>query len=484
MGRAGVLFAVTMALGVASLVWKLHHVSVLIPHDRRDLHVDFDRPQLEAPALDILPKAKINSTSTANVNMRHQLLNLSILQFDDAVKDYEIQHSQQSNYSVDILIIGSLHQKELPVTQMETWASHTSRRHFIMATEQDAPDPNCMHEMKDSHLQEHVKQCKSRGNKRYRDLGGKNNSLATYWATSYARYEWLQRKRNPAGWVCAQPRFGYAFVKLMKLYEENQNFPDYLVLADDDLYLDMDAFTNEYLITPSLQKKNQKPEDMLIPPPSIPTVWAGCRIRPPLNKINFTFPFGGYGTFFSREALKRMATPLYCNQTDVQQHLQQPKHPYDAVSAEALFQSEACERMKPGMTTMGEVRYYKPGMSIRDLILAYMEQEKRFCAHSDWFLAYFVNYYNVSRHTVTQKLYPRKPWRFDDFMGNVPESRMHTISYKTLDDSEIYRTKTGNCIYNGKVADCHEHAKICHYATTTIMKTVFEAKMKNLPSRS
>jgi hypothetical protein len=67
-----------------------------------------------------------------------------------------------------------------------------------------------------------------------------------------ARLVLQQRKKNPAaGWLCAQPRFGYAFVKLFKLYQDNKHFPDYLVLADDDLHQDMKSFTtNEYLISP------------------------------------------------------------------------------------------------------------------------------------------------------------------------------------------------------------------------------------------
>jgi hypothetical protein len=61
----------------------------------------------------------------------------------------------------------------------------------------------------------------------------------------------------------AQPRFGDAFVKLLKLYQATKHFPDYLVLANDDLYLDMWSFTNEYLISPILQSE-QRPEDVLI----------------------------------------------------------------------------------------------------------------------------------------------------------------------------------------------------------------------------
>lgn len=459
--QTGILFAIGLSLGGGIFFWLLQNQNLVIPYHSIGAQQFFDQPK----------QLKTIRTST----MKQQLLNLSTLLLDyndpNKLREYEAFHSRQSDYSVDILIIGSLQQTELPATQLKTWASHKSIRHFILATEEDSPEPNCLQEMNNS-LIEHVKFCKGRKHERYADLGGDDNLLIRYWTNAYARIEWLQKKKNPAGWLCAQPRFGYAFVKMLQLYQEHHNFPDYLVVADDDMYLDMDAFTEVYLIEPK-EDQSATPENMLIPPPNIPTVWAGCRVRPPIHQINFTFPFGGYGTFFSTAALKRMVTPLYC---DSRNHQTSSNKDEVAHTAEAVsFQKEACQRLKPNMTNIGEQKYYKPGMSVRDIVLAYLQQEERFCAHSDWFLAYFVNYYNISRHTIHEKVFPGKPWRFDDFMENVPESRLHTISYQELDDSEVYRQPGGNCAYNGQL-ECNASAFICHYVNSAVMERVFAAK--------
>eukprot|EP00980_Cylindrotheca_fusiformis_P006201 scaffold1327_cov124-Cylindrotheca_fusiformis.AAC.5 len=470
-----------LGVGIAILTFSIYmrffgKQYVMSPYDTTGARQVFDQPQI----------LKILGDKPA---LKRQLLNLSTLHYrNSSLTEYEELHSEQSDFSVDVLIVGSLQQTELPTTQLETWASHKSVRHFVLATELDTPNPNCLHEMNNNSIFEEVNWCKARHTPRYLSLGPENE-LSKLWTNSYARFEWLQKKKNPAGWLCAQPRFPYAMVKMLDFYREHRNFPDYLVLADDDLYLDMEVFTNEYLVSPNRayhhqkKKESKQPyttelEDMLIPPPSIPTVWAGCRVRPPIHLINFTFPFGGYGTYFSTAALKRMVKPLYChsNHTTIRGSTAAARN-----TSNTLFQNEACQRLKPGMVNIGEAKYYKPGMSVRDLILEFLTKEERFCAHSDWFLAYFVNYYNISRHTITQKLYPGKPWRFDDFMEHVPEARLHTIAFQEPDDSEVYRSPLGNCAYDGTI-ECDVRAKICHYVNTTVMKRLFAAKTNLLAS--
>jgi hypothetical protein len=230
----------------------------------------------------------------------------------------------------------------------------------------------------------------------------------------------------------------------------------------------LDVFTNDYLIKPE-QEENEIPEgDRLIPPPNIPVVWAGCRVRSPINMINMTIPYGGYGTFFTKGALKRMMIPLHCNVSSPDNDKKYP-HP---------FEKEACEQLKPGKATIGEGKYYKSGMSLQELMMAYTEKESMFCLHSDWFLAYWANQYNVSRHVIAEPLHPGKKWRFDDLMNDVPHSRLHTLSYKELDDSEYYHAPEGNCAY-GDIETCHVHAKVCHRVNSTLMKRVYAAKMNS-----
>merc|ERR1719148_648079 len=145
---------------------------------------------------------------------------------------------------------------------------------------------------------------------------------------------------------------------MLEVYDErNENgidFPDYLVLTDDDTYLDMEMFTKEFLTIPT-QQRTETPEEMLTPPPEVPTVWAGCRVRSPVHQVNNTFAFGGFGTYFSKAAIQRMAVPLHCGDEE--------KRRNDGSFQDLTFEEEACRRMQPEQTTIGEVRYHKPGMS-------------------------------------------------------------------------------------------------------------------------
>ena len=45
--------------------------------------------------------------------------------------------------SFDILVVGSMYQQQKAEKQFQTWGSHASVRHFILATENDDPDLPC-----------------------------------------------------------------------------------------------------------------------------------------------------------------------------------------------------------------------------------------------------------------------------------------------------------------------------------------------------
>ena len=378
------------------------------------------------------------------------------------MRDYAKIHSLASNYSVDILIVGSKNQTELPETQFRTWASHMSARYFVVATELDSFEPDCQQTMTTTKIKDEVRYCKIRNKT--------DNKLTRTFNRHYARMEWLYKKKSPSGWICAQKRFGYTLAKMLEVYDEqNENgidFPDYLVMADDDTYLDMEVFTTEFLTIP-IQQRTETPEKMLTPPPDVPIVYAGCRVRHPVHESKHTFAYGGFGTYFSRGAIQRMTIPLHCGN--------EGKRRNDGSFQELTFEEEACRRMQPGQDTIGELQYYKPGMSIGELMLAYTKQEPHFCLHSDWFVSYFVQYYNVSRHTITQPQF-KDNWRWDDKMAQVSHDRLHTMDDALGESSDIYQTHDGNCKMNG--AKCDVRAKVCHRADVAIMERVFADKQE------
>jgi len=88
-----------------------------------------------------------------------------------------------------------------------------------------------------------------------------------------------------------------------------------------------------------------------------------------------------------------------------------------------------------------------------------------FCLHSDWFIAYIVNFYNVSRHVVTNGMY-------FDHQGTAPEMRLHSFM-----GSEIYTKGEGNCANSRR---CDANATACHYVNETGMQMTHLAAQKLL----
>jgi len=343
-------------------------------------------------------------------------------------------------YVFDVLSIGSVNQIELIEAQFSTWASHPSRRLFFAATEIDDPDPNCHKELTLEGALEICNKCKDIAF--YKGIDARNK-LTDAFTNMFSNPKWLLARKNPSGWICAQRRLPFALAKVLRIYKEAQDLngfrlPDYLILVDDDTIVNLSKIQDYLLLLDSSSVEQS------ISPLSTPVVFAGCRVRWPINMINFTFPFGGYGTFFSKGALQRMITPLYCNHT--------------ATGVE----QEACERLvlsRKGGSNLGESALFKPGMSVGDLMGEFARSD-RFCVHSDWAIGYFVNFYNISRHAVDDGVWFNQEHRMDD----VKEARLHTI-----DRSEIYRPY--QCHSDG--AQCSSSSLICHRASPEIMRQLY-----------
>jgi len=357
-----------------------------------------------------------------------------------------IQIHQSEDFAFDVLSIGNKNHSDLLQAQSHTWGDHHLVRNFYAATESDS-DFTCLEKIKTyDQASRHAGKCRSR--KFYQDLDVVNDVTGKF-RNTYAGPTFLKEKANPAGWVCAQTRPPYALSKLLSLYREAHKtygddiLPRYLILSDDDTFIDISILNQTLLAT-----TDEKDNSVLYPHPNIPAVFAGCRVRHPIHETNFTFPFGGFGLFFSRGALLRMIQPLYCNTTS---------------SETRGFEQEACERINDkNAISIGERDLFKPGMSISDLMGLFVSSNS-FCQHSDWMTGYFVNFYNISRHVPDDGVWFNQESR----MENVAQARLHVLD----SESEIYRTNQspGNCGINTP-EKCTKKNIVCHRLSVEDMK--------------
>lgn len=350
---------------------------------------------------------------------------------------------EERGFTVDILSVGSVTRQELLNAQRRTFASHASVRNFFNVTERDDPDPDCHEKLTMSQTLEISNYCR---NQRPVTLVGETYR---YIRGLYARWPWLEKKANPVGWMCAQQRPHAGMMKVHNHYKSSgQNLPDYLLVMDDDTYINMKTFEREFGGSGDLRPRR----DLSPPAESEPLVMAGCLVRQPVRQLNFTFPFGGFGTFISRGALQELYRPIFCDPTapDYRQALHEDK----------------CRQLDRDVVK--EKHYFKDGMSIMELMHSYVtlprytdvhnwDVNKHYCLHSDHAFGVFLNFYNISQHV-------KDPW-----YRNVPQARVW--SYK---DSEIYAKPRGVCKNSLTELGCEAGVEVCHYATPQWME--FETK--------
>jgi len=374
-----------------------------------------------------------NMSSPLEVMEKEQISRIPGVQFLQHIK--EVKESKSTNFLFDVLSIGSISHTELLQAQSDTWASHSSIGNFFGATEQDDPDPNCYKTLTNEEVIERSKFCRRETDENTASL----NALTKVLSSAYACHHFLGRKANPAGWMCAQRRPPFALAKLLRLYRKGYNIhgdsflPPYLIVTDDDTFVDIPLLEKKLMVGPNVG------DSALIPSHMTPVVFAGCRVRHLINEVNFTFSYGGFGQFFSRGALKRFIQPLYCDNT-----------------SSTGFEQEACERITDSKAvTIGENKYFEPGMSISDLMEVYTKSDD-FCLHSDWVTAYFVNFYNISRHVVDDGVW----FNAESRMDNVKEARFHTLDQSEVSISNV-DAKSGHCGVEHLEA-CTRESMICH----------------------
>ena len=328
---------------------------------------------------------------------------------------------------IDVVSIGSELRPSFQDAQERNFAGI---RYFYRITEADDIEKDCSHSLNATQLALIVDFCQSR---RYR-LGPHHKSLKRM-TRHYARIQWLKKKENPTGWMCAQKRPSEGLYRVLLQNSTEYALPDYLLLVDDDtwVHLDVDYLRETY-------------------PPSVAHVIAGCMVRSDLRRHNFTIPFGGYGTIWTRAALERLRTPVDCRHVTTE------------------FARLACGRLEED--PIGEAAVYQHGTSVLDWMHAYAEKSAYlevdrwenvgFCLHSDWYIGYWVSAYFLGDPTGD----PHFDDRLVAFKGSV--------MYAGEDIPGVVETKMGECAY--KTADlCTPEATFCHY-----MKPVDMDRMKGL----
>jgi len=377
---------------------------------------------------------------------------------------------QWSPYTIDILVIGSKNGIDQAKVQRETWASHPAVRHFFLSTEYDDVDPECTNGSPWSRkeLKKAVMPCKL-ARKSWRDLGS-NNKMTDKFIDRYGKVKWLEKKADPKGWLCVQRRFVTSFTNVLELYAETRSLPDYFILADDDTYVNIDHIVKQMITEPEkLEAKGIDQGMMMFPTSNTPVVTAGCRVRKTDNEGAYTYPFGGYGSFFSRGSLEQLIQPLHCKNDDGASE--------SGVTKTMNNQQEhrSCEKLLnktrysyPMSATIAEENFFNIGDSLNQVFYKYSREVQHFCIHSDWFVGYIANFHNISRHTpnVTGNV-------FDETKMDVEEHRLHHFK-----DSEVYGHVGGFCKY-GDIMPCVPGATVCHRMNITSFRNIHSALIMN-----
>lgn len=220
----------------------------------------------------------------ANSNNRSEVLPTKL---EQAKQTGALRPSAKSGpLVIDIMSIGSNTRIQYQQVQRETFGSHKSVRFFFNITELDDSDPTCADNFTPEDAYAVSEFCHKR---RWKP----RQFLMRYLRTPYARTRWLKNKAAPHGWMCAQVRPSHGLAKVVAKYRELEQthgekaLPDYLMVADDDTYVNIELF-EQYMSTFDT---------------SIPRSVAGCMVRSPIDKVNFTIPYGGFGMVFSKGTL-------------------------------------------------------------------------------------------------------------------------------------------------------------------------------------
>lgn len=278
------------------------------------------------------------------------------------------------NIAIDIVSIGSLSRPDYLQVQQDTFGQHPSIRHFWAITEDDDVEKDCNANLTWLDLKNISKFCGLQTG-----LTQKHKVLHAVKKMFYTTED-LGKKSNPVGWMCAQKRPMSGLHKVLQFYSTQQEpLPDFLIFMDDDTYYNMNQVVPNLMELRQQLLENYRDDSMVL---------TGCLIRVELETLTWIFPFGGWGTIFSKGALQSLTQPLHCS---------------SASRNTSVFGKTICSQLLKNQ--IGEYQVYRDGMSLAEIMHAYAFNEPYsdhknwklgFCMHSDWVWGYFSNFYNIS----------------------------------------------------------------------------------------
>jgi hypothetical protein len=246
--------------------------------------------------------------------------------------------------SIDVVSLGSKTRLNYLQGQIQTWASHASVRNFFGFTEDD-DFSNCSSTSLDE-LESYVETCGA--------MSRNDDRIAKFFTTYFGLSEGNTRSSD-IGWVCAQRRLGRAFGWLHSVYHDSkQSIPDYLWIVDDDTFIDSAALMTY------LQSSNGSN-----------VMRAGCLFEKNDDSIPYSIPYGGFGVFLDKAAIKQLSSPIYCD-------------------AGVDDDSAVCSRIRDNL--IGENDVFRDGMTLFELFYVF-SATKFFCMHSDWLSGYILDFY-------------------------------------------------------------------------------------------
>jgi hypothetical protein len=448
--------------------------------------VDEDYISNGVPQVKVVTVTTTGSTNTANEKKKK--------------KKKKYGQQQQQQLEIDIISIGSHKESDLLSAQHETFGSHATIRQFRIFNEADDHEQTCATDLE------------AKGNSSWSFISKFCRALdysdeLMKFRSRFARAEWIEKKGSDAasaGWLCAQKRPAESLYKVLKGYRYNNNtntnttttrlsIPDYLFLLDADTYLNMDNILARGGGQQFLPSK-YPPDDTL--------AIAGCRIKERVNEHNFTFPWGGFGTIFTRGSIERFLHPIHnCNinenhNTDDDDLMLDPKTKASLKTMSYRehtnneFERLICSKISEDLA--GEAFLFHSGMSVADLMYNYVTHWNYvnaqnewirnpkgirsnagpggFCFHADWVIGYFVNHYYLSTH------------------DNNPDSKKVNLYYKDNPEHRL-RGYNGSEFYAGlqnaanirAMQQCNnDYDHNCNPATAHFCHHVSASKMREL----
>lgn len=310
---------------------------------------------------------------------------------------------------IDIVSIGSSFRPENMEAQAATFGTHAAVRRFWTFTEANDTEASCATDLTREQAEGLCKYCRKNNNTRFEEnITPIGNDTAPYaWlrnrAQSFAKFSQLDKANkppaSPMGWLCAQKRPVDALIKLLSSYqdartkevEEAAIFPDYVIVMDDDTFINMEK------VVPALAEWLQHDKQQVARPPAIAA--AGCLIasRP---GPNFFYPYGGWGAMLSREVLRNFLRPIDCTNVNATGDLSTIANNNNGDNgSQGLWMSLVCRRLKQNL--IGEQHFFRSGMSAKDLMFAFTFEQPLvsyqnwikpggFCMHSEYVYTYDV----------------------------------------------------------------------------------------------